>query len=255
MKVLGILGAHKQHGVTAKLLATTLAAVPDSTETETIYLEDYDIHPDIKGQSNPVLDELTEKLLASDVWVFAAPTFWGGLSGVTKNFLDCLRWRLVRIDHVDDAHPARFKNKHYLSITDCYISPINNFFTGITDETFKQIDRVMSAAGVIKIHEIVCPNTFKNGDHIPESKLQLCHKWGARLPQKSKRDDNTMKRYVELFCMIAVMSLITMGIQRALSGVMTQTNFWINWVTFVVIFFVLLAIILHTVTFLVHRRR
>ncbi|HAT55604.1 MAG TPA: NADPH-dependent FMN reductase [Lactobacillus sp.] len=255
MKVLGILGAHKQHGVTAKLLETTLAAVPADTETETIYLEDYDIRPDIAGQPNPVLDGLTDKLLASDVWVFAAPTFWGGLSGVTKNFLDCLRWRLVRIDRVGDAHPDRFKDKHYLSITDCYISTVNNFFTGITDDTFKQIDRVMSAAGVIKIHEIVCPNTFKNGDTIPKSKLQLCRKWGAKLSQKSKRDDNTMKRYVELFCMIAVMSLLTMGIQQALSSVLTQTNFWINWVTFVIIFFVLLAVILHTVTFLVHRRR
>ncbi|GAB6092905.1 flavodoxin family protein [Furfurilactobacillus curtus] len=253
MKVLGILGAHKEHGVTAQLLTATLASVPAPHETELIYLADYDIHPDT-GIPNPVLDALTEKLLTSDVWIFAAPTYWGGLSGIMKHFLDCLRWRLVRIDHVGDAHPDRFKNKHYLSITDCYISPLDNLFTGVTDATFRQIDTVMNAAGLIKIHEIVCPGTLKNGDRIPEQTLNTCRKWGVKLPNKAKRDDNTMKRYVELFMMIAIMSLITMGIQTGLAPVIAQTNFWLNWAVFVIIFFTLLAIILHVVTFMVHRR-
>ncbi|MFC2676827.1 MAG: NADPH-dependent FMN reductase, partial [Lacticaseibacillus rhamnosus] len=52
---------------------------------------------------------------------------------------------------------------------------------------------------------------------------------------------------------IAVMALATMGIQQVIPGV--ATNFWWRYVSFVIIFFVLLACLLHYATFMRHKRR
>ncbi len=252
MKILGILGAHKQDGLTATMLNTVLNSVPAPHVTETIYLEDYAFHPDQGEHRDPVLDQLTDKLLESDVWVLAAPTYWGGLAGKLKDFLDCMRGRLVRFDHKGGTHPDRFKNKHYLSITSCYAGTVENFVSGITDNTFRTIDKIMSAAGLIKINELVLPGTLFM-KQVPAAKLAACKRLGSKLITKPKRDDNTLKRYIELFCMVAVMAFLTMGIQF-LFHLISASEFWLVYVSFVVIFFVLLASILHFFTVVKHRR-
>ncbi len=109
-----------------------------------------------------------------------------------------MRQRLVRFDHEGGTHPDRFKDKHYLSLTNCYASPIENWVTGVTDQAFRTIDKVMSAAGVIKIHELVLTNTW-GLEALPEAKARECQKWGNRLNTKIKKDDSTMKRYIQLF--------------------------------------------------------
>ncbi len=253
MKVLGILGSHSRDGVTAKMLTAVLDGVEKPNETELVYLEDYPFHPDHYQDKDPVLDQLEQKLLESDVWVIAAPTYWGGLAGKMKDFFDCMRQRLVRIDHIGEAHPARFKDKHYLSLTNCYTGTFENWVTGVTDQSFRTIDKVMTAAGLIKVHELVLTNTYGLKE-LPESKKQACLKWGQRLGHIKKRDDSTVKRYIELFCMIALMALVTMGIQFAL-GVVAAADFWMSYLSFVVIFYVLLASILHFFTVVKHRRR
>ncbi|KRK98147.1 NADPH-dependent FMN reductase [Secundilactobacillus odoratitofui DSM 19909 = JCM 15043] len=253
MKILGILGGHKRDGLTAQMLTNVLSGVSDPHTTETIYLEDFQFHPDLPGHRDPVLDQLTVKLLESDVWVLAAPTYWGGLAGQMKDFLDCMRGRLVRFDHNGGTHPDRFKDKHYLSITSCYAGTVENFLTGVTDASFRTIDKIMSAAGLIKINELVLPGTLKMTT-LPKSKQQLCTHWGQKLTTKTKRDDNTVKRYIELFCMVAVMALITMGVQLLLH-LIPIGQFWSIYATFVIIFFVLLASILHFFTVVKHRRR
>ena len=98
MKVLGILGSHRRDGVTAKLVDAVLQGVDPANKTEIIYLEDYDFKPDTYERKDPVLDELEGKLLESDVWIIAAPTYWRSLAGKMKDFFDCLRQRLVRFD-------------------------------------------------------------------------------------------------------------------------------------------------------------
>ncbi|GAX02932.1 FMN reductase [Secundilactobacillus pentosiphilus] len=253
MKILGILGAHRQNGLTAQMLTTVLNSVPAPHTTETIYLEDYDFYPDQVGQRDPVLDQLTDKLLESDVWVLAAPTYWGGLAGEMKDFLDCMRGRLVRFDHKGGTHPDRFKNKHYLSITSCYAGTFENFTSGITDNSFRTIDKVMSAAGLIKINELVLPGTLFM-KQIPAAKSSECKRAGSKLITKPKRDDSTLKRYIELFCMVAVMAFLTMGIQF-LFHLISASEFWAVYASFVLIFFVLLAGILHFFTVVKHRRR
>ena len=253
MKILGILASHQEHGLNAQMLDEVLKNVDSGVETETIFLENYDITPHKYHEDNPVLDELAQKLMDSDVWVFAAPTYWRELSGVLKNFFDCMRPKFVYFKQNGDTIPGPFKNKHYLSISSCYVSTLENFVTGVTDDSFKTIDRVMSAAGVIKVGEIVLPNTF-GMKAIPYNKKKLCQKYAKKISVRKRKDDSTVKRYIQLLFMIAIMALITMGIQLPLSG-WIGNNFWLNYASFTIIFFVLLACILHFVTFVKHRRR
>ncbi|WP_461239767.1 flavodoxin family protein [Paucilactobacillus sp. N302-9] len=253
MKILGILGAHNSDGITAKMLKAVLDGVDQRHEVEMVDLKDYHILPDT-GQPNPDLDLLEKKLIESDVWVIAAPTYIGGLSGIMKNFFDCLRQRMGRFDRTGAIHPTKFKDKHYLSITTCYTSTFENMVTGVTDVTFNTIDKAMGLAGLIKVHELVLTNSYGQTS-LSDSKEQECFKWGAKLGQKEKRDDNTMKRYIELFVMVTVMALITMVIQMLISPGLIGPNFWLSFVSFVIIFYILLAAILHFMTFVKHKRK
>ena len=212
MKVLGIPGAHKEHGVTRLMLDTVLKQVTAPNTSEIIYLEDYQIKPDIKEQPNPVMDQLIAKLTAADVWVIAAPTYWGGLSGVTKNFFDCLRQRLVRFDHQGGTHPDKFAHKHYISLTNCYAGKWENFLSGITDASFRTIDKVLTAGGLIKVGEAVQTSTWGLTE-LPAKKVRELSKLGQKINQATRKDDQAVKRYFELFFIVAVMAFITMLLQ------------------------------------------
>ncbi|MFC6289125.1 flavodoxin family protein [Levilactobacillus angrenensis] len=255
MRYLALLGSHERHGITAGYLQAVIAALPDSAEVETVFLRDYDIYPDTKEQPCPALDEIEAKMAASDFWIICVPTYWGGMAGVMKQFFDCMRFRLVRMNSVADTLPGKYKDKHYLSMTTCFISSTENFFTGITDQTFVTIDRILTGAGLIKVGEFVGTGTW-GGDHAPRpEKLAECQRWGHKIADRPRKDDNTLKRYILLFFMIAVMALITMGLQAWWFGVFAAGKFWLTYATFVVIFYVLLASILHFFTFVRHRRR
>jgi hypothetical protein len=54
--------------------------------------------------------------------------------------------------------------------------------------------------------------------------------------------------------MVAIMALAAMGIQVGL-GLLPKTHFWLSYSSFVVIFFALLASILHFATYVKHRRK
>ena len=255
MKVLGILGAHKEHGVTRLMLDAVLKQVTAPNTSEIIYLEDYQIKPDIKGQPNPVMDQLIAKLTAADVWVIAAPTYWGGLSGVTKNFFDCLRQRLVRFDHQGGTHPDKFAHKHYVSLTNCYAGKWENFLSGITDASFRTIDKVLTAGGLIKVGEAVQTSTWGLTE-LPAKKVRELSKLGQKINQATRKDDQTVKRYFELFFIVAVMAFITMLLQTlCLKALNLTLGFCSNYISFVIIFFALLAVTLHFFTVVKHKRK
>jgi len=254
MRYLALLGSHEQHGITAGYLQAVLTALPQDAEVETVFLRDYQIYPDNKEQRCPALDEIEAKMAASDFWIICAPTYWGGMAGVMKQFFDCMRFRLVRMTSAGDTLPGKYKDKHYLSMTTCFISSTDNFFTGITDQTFVTIDRIMTGAGLIKVGEFVGTGTWGTDAPRP-AKLAECRRWGQKIANRPRKDDNTLKRYLLLFVMIAAMSLVTMGLQAWWLGVFAAGKFWITYISFVVIFYVLLASLLHFFTFVRHRRR
>ncbi|MFB9769941.1 flavodoxin family protein [Lactiplantibacillus modestisalitolerans] len=254
MKVIGLLGAHNPAGVTAKLLEAVLAGAARHAETELVDLNQYDLKPDIGNQPNPDLDKLDAKLLAADVWVLAAPTYIGGVSGVMKQFCDCFRNRIARFNAVGEAVPDRFKNKHYVTISDCYAGGVENYLTGVTDATFKTLDKFLTMGGLIKLREVVLTKTW-GLKALPAAKQAECERVGERAAQRRVKDDSTMKRYLQLFGMIAVMALVTMGIEALIGRWLPLTNFWAYYAVFVVVFYVLLAAILHFFTVVKHRRR
>ncbi len=86
-------------GLTASLVKTILAGVTAPATTEFIDLNQYQLRPDRPGQTNPVLDELEEKLQAADVWILGTPTYFGTVAGQFKQLLDCLRHRITRMTH------------------------------------------------------------------------------------------------------------------------------------------------------------
>ncbi|OAU91828.1 NADPH-dependent FMN reductase, partial [Lacticaseibacillus rhamnosus] len=176
----------------------------------------------------------------------------GTVAGQFKQLLDCLRHRITRMTHQGDTLPGKFKDKHYVSVTSCFATGLDNTFTHQTDATLVTIDKAMTAAGLHKITELVLPHTW-GMTALPAAKVKQAQALGAKLATFKKKDDETLKRYLLLFGMIAVMALATMGIQQLIPGV--ATNFWWRYVSFVVIFFVLLACLLHYATFMRHKRR
>ncbi|MFD1419662.1 flavodoxin family protein [Lactiplantibacillus songbeiensis] len=254
MRVLGILGSQQPNGITGQSLQAVLKGAAGQATTDWINLADYQLTADHDNQPNPVLDRIEAKLLAADVWVLAAPTYLGGLSGIMKNFLDCMRNRIARYNAVGEAVPDRFKNKHYVTITNCYAGGVENFVTGVTDAAFKTMDKFLTMGGLIKIREIVVTKTF-GMTSLSAKKQAECERVGQRAATKKERDDNTMKRYLELFGMIAVMALVTMGIEAGIGRLIPLDNFWAYYGVFVVVFYVLLASILHFFTVVKHRRR
>lgn len=254
MKVLGVLGTHNPNGITSQLLTAVLKGAAQGAEVELVNLNDYDLKPDHDNQPNPSLDKLDQKLLAADVWVFAAPTYLGGVAGVMKQFLDCFRNRIARFNAVGEAVPDRFKDKHYVTITDCYAGGVENYLTGVTDSTFKTLDKFLTMGGLIKLREIVQTKTWGLEQLSPKKQAE-CERVGVRAAVKQVKDDNTVKRYIQLFFMIAVMALVTMGIEAGIGLLVPLTNFWVYYGVFVLIFYILLATILHFFTVVKHRRR
>ena len=63
-----------------------------------------------------------------------------------------------------------------------------------------------------------------------------------------------MFRYIVLFFTIALVTLITMGLQTWLfSFLAVAATFWVSWAVFVVIFFAILSVILHILTVMQHK--
>ncbi len=81
VKIIGIAGCYKRDGITKQMLDQVLANVGPENEVEQVFLLDYEIYP-----GSPELAKLVEKLKQADVWVLAAPTYWGGVIGRDEEF-------------------------------------------------------------------------------------------------------------------------------------------------------------------------
>ncbi|WP_461215566.1 flavodoxin family protein [Lacticaseibacillus sp. GG6-2] len=250
MHTIALFGGHNPDGLTAQLTHAVLNATPGTHEF--IDLNQLALTPAIPHQANPGLDALVAKLQAADAWLLACPTYYGSVAGPLKQTLDCLRPKLTRMTKAGDTLPGGCKGKVYATITSCFASGLDNFFTHQTDSTLMTLDKAMSAAGLRKAGELVLPNTWKRHD-LPPAKLDEARNLAGKVAKKARKDDETLKRYCLLFGMIAVMALATMGIQQLLPPL--TSNFWSRYASFVVIFFVLLAGILHYATFMRHKHR
>ncbi|MCO7125403.1 NAD(P)H-dependent oxidoreductase [Sporolactobacillus shoreicorticis] len=200
-------------------------------------------------------DELVAALREAECLVLASPTYWGNVSGSMKLFLDNLRSELVHYSSKGDLLPGSYQGKGYVLITSCTAKKWTNRLSGITDQTFKAMDLPLSTAGMHRLFEAVCADTY--GVHtLPPAKYEACKKIGAQIPKQMQRGGFTLKRYIQLFFMLAVTILIVMGIQQGLSAlhIIQLHQFWINYLSFVVLSYLFLSIMLRYFAVLKHRR-
>ncbi|WP_239257284.1 flavodoxin family protein [Listeria ilorinensis] len=253
MNVLGILATPNRMGKTALLLEQTLEGARKSgAETAMLFLDEY---PAVWTQKQ--VREVGQSLKKADCLVIATPTYWGGMSGILKSFFDALRAYFVHTTSNGEIIPHFLKGKAYISITSCYQSRWANLFGGVTNPTFNQMDDILSKAGMHRAAELVLTGTFQLAE-IPESKLVEAENVGKSIRQKLDRGGFTMKRYIQLFFMLAVTTLMVMGIEeglRALHVLPETAGFWLHYTVFVLIFFVLLSVMLRAVTIFNHRRK
>ncbi|WP_052009276.1 flavodoxin family protein [Listeria grayi] len=84
-KVIGILGTTNKEGLTAEMLHAVLdGAAEAGNEVDCIYLADHDVK-----MNGPVINKISRQIEDADCIVLAAPTYWGGISGLAKNFFRC----------------------------------------------------------------------------------------------------------------------------------------------------------------------
>ena len=127
--------------------------------------------------------------------------------------------------------------------------------TGMTDSAFRTMDKAMTTAGLIKLGEGVQTATY-GLKQLTDKKQTELEKLGNKINRTQRKDDQTLKRYIELFFIVAAMALITMVIQAGILKLLGQAlSFWTNYISFVLIFFILLAITLHFFTVVKHKRK
>ena len=127
--------------------------------------------------------------------------------------------------------------------------------TGMTDSAFRTMDKAMTTAGLIKLGEGVQTATY-GLKQLTDKKQTELEKLGNKINRTQRKDDQTLKRYIELFFIVAAVALITMVIQAGILKLLGQAlSFWTNYISFVLIFFILLAITLHFFTVVKHKRK
>ncbi|MET1249413.1 flavodoxin family protein [Sporolactobacillus sp. STCC-11] len=256
INVIGILGTMNPDGLTSQMLAAVLEGAKEQGCTvQNIYLDADTLNQMESGGDHERRQKLNTVLRGADCFVLASPTYWGNISGSMKQFLDNLRPELIHYSSKGDLLPGSYQGKGYVLITSCMAKKWINRLSGITDQTFKAMDLPLSAAGMHRLSEAVCTDTY--GVHsLPPAKYEACKKIGAQIPKQMQRGGFTLKRYIQLFFMLAVTILVVMGIQQGLSALhMIQLHhFWINYLSFVVLSYLFLSLMLRYFAVLKHRR-
>ena len=97
MNVLGIVGSPRKDGNTAYLLERTLSLLPDSFQTETVFLKDYRIGPcegchrceqDGRCALDDDMQALYPKLQAADAMILTSPVYMGGVTSRMRAFME-----------------------------------------------------------------------------------------------------------------------------------------------------------------------
>jgi multimeric flavodoxin WrbA len=257
-KVIGILGTTQADGLTAQMMQAVLAGANASgCSVSTIRLNEKRLQLDNDPMHRREIRDIGKELLSADCLVLASPTYWGSVSGLMKNFLDCMQSELIRFTAGGDRLPDAFEGKRYVLITTCFKGQVENLLTGVTDGTFAAMDLPLRTAGMVRIGELVFTGTWHyRHSMLPLKKRQECEFMGRQIEKKVNQGGHIMKRYIELFFMLAATILAVMGLEQALSmtHLIPLNNFWINYLVFVLLAYLLLAGCLHFFADLKHRR-
>ncbi len=88
--ILGIVGSPRKGMLTDQLVSKCLEGVKlAGAKSEKIYLIDYNIP--IYTEQSKCPEELNKLCEEADALVIGAPVYWGGINGLTKDFMDTVR--------------------------------------------------------------------------------------------------------------------------------------------------------------------
>ncbi|MEM3404360.1 MAG: flavodoxin family protein [Nitrososphaeria archaeon] len=88
--VLGVVGSPRKGRLTDQLVSKCLEGVSSiGTKTRKVYLIDYNVPFYTEQAVCP--DELNSLCEEADAIVIGSPVYWGGINGLTKNFMDTVR--------------------------------------------------------------------------------------------------------------------------------------------------------------------
>jgi len=211
MKLLAINGSPlKSRGNTQVILSEFLRGVGNSgVEIEEIFLNELTIKPCLgklscwvktpgKCCQNDDMTTLLPKLADSDVWVFASPVYWDGVTSTMKNLMDRLLPLIEpKIELYDDhcRHALRFgvKNGKIVLVSTCGFWELDNFEPMINHvkAVCKNIHRDFAGA-LVRPHGALFKYLKKDNDSLKEI-LAAVYNAGLELVNEGRISRKTME--------------------------------------------------------------
>jgi multimeric flavodoxin WrbA len=188
----------KERGNTYVLQKEFVAGLVDAgVDVEELYLKDLDIRPCLgklvcwiktpgKCCQNDDMVGLLEKLKNTDIWVFATPLYWDGVTGPLKNLLDRLLPLIEPQISIMDGHCRHalmegVKGGKIVLISTCGFWELDNFEPLVSHikAVTKNIHRQYAGA-ILRPHGALIKYWQKTGDKMNEV-LAACRRAGLHL--------------------------------------------------------------------------
>ena len=210
MKVLAINSSPlKDRGNTDIILNEFLIGAEElGSDVEQIYISEMQIKPCLgklvcwlktpgKCCQNDDMGALLEKLKQADVWVFASPLYWDGVTGQMKNLFDRLLPLLEPFIELRDGHcrhPVRndVKNGKIVLVSSCGFWEMDNFEPMLNQimAISKNINREFAGA-LLRPHGAVLKYMIRNYESVKDI-LNAARKAGHELVKDGKISQDTM---------------------------------------------------------------
>jgi multimeric flavodoxin WrbA len=188
----------KERGNTYVLQREFVAGLVDSgVDVEEIFLKDLDIRPCLgklvcwvktpgKCCQNDDMVELLEKQKKADIWVFATPLYWDGVTGPMKNLLDRLLPLIEPQISIIDGHCRHalmpgVRGGRIVLISTCGFWELDNFDPLVSHikAATKNIHRKFAGA-LLRPHGALIKYWQKTGDTMKDV-LAGCHSAGREI--------------------------------------------------------------------------
>jgi multimeric flavodoxin WrbA len=193
-KILGILGSPRKNGKVAFLLKTVLDACAASGHTVK-QVDLYNLNLEYcrgcmvcreKGCCiiNDDLNSLAEEIIAYDVVVLAAPTYWANVPAIVKNLFDRMVAYMMKDtkgkSYLLPPKPLRSKNQGYILITSCNTTFPFNFLFHQSSGALSAMSEFFKTSGMSKIGTLTMTNAWIR-DEIPDGLMARAAQLGRAI--------------------------------------------------------------------------
>jgi len=122
------------------------------------------------------IQEITDRILESQLIILASPVYWANVSAVVKNLFDRLRG--VAMGETKTFPEPRLKGKKYILLTACNTPAPFSYLMGQSRGAIRNMDEFFHTAGMKSLGKVVCAGTLGKTS-LPESvekKIDRCFK-------------------------------------------------------------------------------